>query len=168
MPWSRSKTFGNHDDDVMLCYVYSTYRAAQQRAGTKDWKLTLTRWIEGLGDWDESYKRAQAFVRQLTLLEKVNLTTGTGWSLDHCVGNVGTIPRLGFDALCMQDSPLGVRFADYVSAFPAGGTIAAAWDRGEWYLRGYQMGQEHRGKGVDVQLGPVVGPIGRNPKGGVS
>jgi hypothetical protein len=30
------------------------------------------------------------------------------------------------------------------------------------------MGQEHRGKGVDVQLGPVVGPLGRNPKGGVS
>jgi hypothetical protein len=30
------------------------------------------------------------------------------------------------------------------------------------------MGEEHRGKGVDVQLGPVVGPLGRNPKGGVS
>lgn len=28
------------------------------------------------------------------------------------------------------------------------------------------MGSEHRGKGVDVQLGPVVGPLGRNPKGG--
>lgn len=68
----------------------------------------------------------------------------------------------------MQDSPLGVRFADYVSAFPAGGTVAASWDRGEFYRRGYQMGSEHRGKGVDVQLGPVVGPIGRNPKGGVS
>lgn len=68
----------------------------------------------------------------------------------------------------MQDSPLGIRFADFVSAFPAGGTIAAAWDRGEWYRRGYQMGSEHRDKGVDVQLGPVVGPLGRNPKGGVS
>ncbi|KAF2030595.1 beta-glucosidase [Setomelanomma holmii] len=123
-------------------------------------------WIEGLGDWGEAYAKAQAFVSQLTLLEKVNITTGTGWESDHCVGNVGSVPRLGFDALCMQDSPLGVRFADYVSAFPAGGTIAAAWDRGEWYRRGYQMGSEHRGKGVDVQLGPVVGPLGRNPKGG--
>lgn len=28
------------------------------------------------------------------------------------------------------------------------------------------MGSEHAGKGVDVQLGPVVGPLGRNPKGG--
>ncbi|KAF2824993.1 beta-glucosidase [Ophiobolus disseminans] len=123
-------------------------------------------WIEGLGDWGASYAKAQAFVSQLTLLEKVNITTGTGWMSDHCVGNVGAVPRLGFDSLCMQDSPLGIRFADYVSAFPAGGTIAAAWDRGEWYRRGYQMGSEHRDKGVDVQLGPVVGPLGRNPKGG--
>lgn len=63
---------------------------------------------------------------------------------------------------------MGVRATDYVSVFPAGGTIAASWDRGEWYLRGYQLGQENRAKGVDVHLGPVVGPLGRNPKAGVS
>jgi beta-glucosidase len=28
------------------------------------------------------------------------------------------------------------------------------------------MGAEHRGKGVDVQLGPVAGPLGRVPEGG--
>ena len=28
------------------------------------------------------------------------------------------------------------------------------------------MGSEFRGKGVDVQLGPVVGPLGRMPEGG--
>lgn len=28
------------------------------------------------------------------------------------------------------------------------------------------MGAEHRGKGVDVQLGPVAGPLGRSPEGG--
>ncbi|KAF1938552.1 hypothetical protein EJ02DRAFT_383412 [Clathrospora elynae] len=123
-------------------------------------------WTEGSGDWAQAYVQAKAFVSQLTLLEKVNLTTGTGWQSEACVGTVGAIPRLNFDPLCMQDSPLGVRFADYVSAFPAGGTIAASWDRGEFYRRGYQMGQEHRAKGVDVQLGPVVGPLGRNPKGG--
>jgi len=123
-------------------------------------------WIEGTGDWAEAYAKAQAFVSQLTLIEKVNLTTGTGWQSDNCVGNVGEIPRLGFKALCMQDSPLGVRFADFVSAFPAGGSVAASWDRGEFYKRGYEMGSEHRAKGVDVQLGPAVGPLGRNPKGG--
>lgn len=28
------------------------------------------------------------------------------------------------------------------------------------------MGAEFRGKGIDVQLGPVVGPLGRHPEGG--
>lgn len=28
------------------------------------------------------------------------------------------------------------------------------------------MGAEHRGKGVDAQLGPVAGPLGRSPEGG--
>jgi hypothetical protein len=32
--------------------------------------------------------------------------------------------------------------------------------------RGYAMGMEHRGKGVDMQLGPVAGPLGRIPEGG--
>lgn len=32
--------------------------------------------------------------------------------------------------------------------------------------RGNAMGSEHRGKGVDVQLGPVAGPLGRSPEGG--
>ncbi|ORY12520.1 beta-glucosidase [Clohesyomyces aquaticus] len=123
-------------------------------------------WMDGSGGWGDAYAKAQAFVRQLTLLEKVNLTTGVGWEGEACVGNVGSIPRLGFRALCMQDSPLGVRFGDYVSAFPAGGTVAASWDRALFYERGYQMGLEHRGKGVDVQLGPVVGPLGRSPNGG--
>ena len=56
--------------------------------------------------------------------------------------------------------------ADYNSVFPAGGTIAATWDRNLIYQRGFDMGSEHKGKGVDVQLGPVVGPLGRAPEGG--
>jgi len=71
---------------------------------------------------------------------------------DQCVGNTGGIPRLGFRPLCMQDSPLGVRFADYVSAFPAGVTVAASWDRAMCYQRGKGMGSEHFGKGIVVQL----------------
>lgn len=125
-------------------------------------------WSEGLGDWADAYQSAKEFVSQLTLLEKVNLTTGVGWEGEKCVGNVGSVPRLGFKALCMQDSPLGVRDTDFNSAFPAGVTVAATWDRKSFYQRGYDMGSEHRDKGVDVQLGPVVGPIGRSPEGGES
>ena len=35
-------------------------------------------WGSGAGDWAQAYQKAQAFVNQLTLVEKVNLTTGVG------------------------------------------------------------------------------------------
>jgi beta-glucosidase len=36
--------------------------------------------MDGTGEgWAAAYAKAQAFVSQLTLLEKVNLTTGVGW-----------------------------------------------------------------------------------------
>ncbi|KAL8763834.1 MAG: hypothetical protein Q9184_000430 [Pyrenodesmia sp. 2 TL-2023] len=89
-----------------------------------------------------------------------------GWQSERCVGETGSIPRLGFRGLCLQDSPLGLRLTDYNSAFPAGVNVAATFDRGLAYARGQAMGQEHRGKGVDVQLGPVAGPLGRSPEGG--
>lgn len=123
-------------------------------------------WGAGLGDWAAAYQKAQAFVSQLTLAEKVNLTTGTGWELDRCVGQTGSIPRLGFRAMCLQDSPTGVRDTDFNSVFPAGVNVAATFDRGAAYARGKAMGEEHHGKGVDMQLGPVAGPLGRSPEGG--
>lgn len=123
-------------------------------------------WGSGAGEWEDAYKKARAFVSQMTLLEKVNLTTGTGWNSEQCVGQVGAIPRLGLRSLCMHDSPIGVRGTDYTSVFPAGLTVAATFDRGLIYARGKAMGQEHKGKGVTVQLGPVAGPLGRIPEGG--
>ena len=35
-------------------------------------------WMDGSGGWAEAYAKAQEFVKQMTLLEKVNLTTGIG------------------------------------------------------------------------------------------
>ena len=35
-------------------------------------------WGTGAGNWSSAYEQARAFVSQLTLLEKVNLTTGVG------------------------------------------------------------------------------------------
>ncbi|KAL8948156.1 MAG: hypothetical protein Q9222_005633 [Ikaeria aurantiellina] len=123
-------------------------------------------WGSGAGNWSAAYQKARAFVSQLTILEKVNITTGVGWQEERCVGQTGAVPRLGFRSLCMQDSPLGVRDTDYNSAFPAGVNVAATFDRGLAFARGEAMGSEHRGKGVDVQLGPVAGPLGRSPEGG--
>ena len=76
------------------------------------------------GDWAASYRKAAALVAQMTLPEKVNVTTGTGWAMGACVGNTGPVPRLGFPSICLQDGPLGLRFADNISAFPAGSPSA--------------------------------------------
>lgn len=32
--------------------------------------------------------------------------------------------------------------------------------------RGQALGQEARGKGVNILLGPTIGPMGRKPRGG--
>jgi hypothetical protein len=73
-------------------------------------------WMRGGLDWQDAYAKAQAFVSQLTLLEKVNLTTGVGWEGMQCVGNTGAIPRLNFPGLCMQGSPLGVRDSKFTAS----------------------------------------------------
>ncbi|KAI5780794.1 beta-glucosidase-related glycosidase [Geopyxis carbonaria] len=119
-----------------------------------------------VADWSASYEKARALVAQMTLAEKVNITTGIGWQMGRCVGNTGPVTRLGFPSLCAQDGPLGVRNADYITAFPAGITAGATWDEELIYARGLAIGEEARAKGVHVILGPSVGPLGRSPLGG--
>ena len=84
------------------------------------------------------------------------------------MGNTGGVPRLGIRGFCFQDSPTGVRFTDFNSAFDSGVNVAATWDRSLAYLRGVAMGEEFRDKGVDGALAPVAGPLGRSPAGGRS
>ena len=75
--------------------------------------------------WSGAHQKARARLQGWTQEEKVNLTTGAGWSVGRCVGNINPIPSQNFDGLCLEDSPLGVRFADFVSAFPAGINVAS-------------------------------------------
>ncbi|KAK1813763.1 hypothetical protein LTR12_011817 [Friedmanniomyces endolithicus] len=116
--------------------------------------------------WSRSYRRAAELVGQMTLVEKVNITTGTGWSMGMCVGNTGPVDRLGFPSLCLQDGPLGLRFVDNATALPAGITVAASWNKQLMYDRGRAQGLEARLQGINVILGPSVGPLGRLPAGG--
>ena len=82
-----------------------------------------------------------------------------------CVGNTGAAPGADWPGLCLQDGPLGVRFADGVTVFPAGITAAATWSRVLLRARGKALGAEMRAKGVNVMLGPAVFG-GRFPAGG--
>jgi beta-glucosidase len=99
----------------------------------------------------------------MTTEEKVNITRG--WP-GICVGNTGEVPRLGVPALCFADGPSGIRGQEFVSAFPAGIHVAATFDRDLMYRYGRALGDEFHGKGVNVALGPVAGPLGRVVKGG--
>lgn len=94
------------------------------------------------------------------------ILTIRSWASEQCVGNTGSVPRLGLRSLCLHDAPLGIRGSDYNSAFPSGQTVAATFDRTLMYRRGYAMGLEAKGKGINVLLGPSAGPIGRMPAGG--
>lgn len=84
----------------------------------------------------------------------------------RCVGNTGSAERVGFPQLCLGDAANGVRLADLVTVFPAGITTGATWDKSLMYDRAVAMGKEFRGKGINIYLGPSVGPLGRKPKGG--
>ncbi|KAF2114370.1 beta-glucosidase-related glycosidase [Lophiotrema nucula] len=117
----------------------------------------------GNGGWEAAHARAQAFVAQLTLEEKADMVTGQP---GPCVGNIVAIPRLNFSGLCLQDGPLAIRVADYASVFSAGVSAAATWDRTILYERGHLMGLEFRGKGAEVALMPVSGPLGRSAYSG--
>lgn len=75
--------------------------------------------------WEKAHGRAKRYLADWTLEEKVQLTTGVGWQNGRCVGNIGPVPSKNFPGLCLQDSPLGVRLTDFVSAFPAGINAAA-------------------------------------------
>ncbi|QRV99617.1 glycoside hydrolase family 3 protein [Ceratobasidium sp. AG-Ba] len=94
--------------------------------------------------WTEAHSLAQKFIANITLEQKVNITTGVGWEIGR---------------------PLGVRFADRVTAFPAGINAATTWDKDLIRQRGQAMGEEFKGKGVHVALGPMMN-LGRFAAGG--
>ncbi|KAF9553682.1 glycoside hydrolase family 3 protein [Agrocybe pediades] len=118
--------------------------------------------------WRAAYEKAKEKVAGFSLEEKVNVTTGVGWMGGRCVGNIPPIEPVdgrGWPGLCLEDSPLGVRFADYVTAFPTGVNTASSFNRKLIRRRGLYMGREFKGKGVHVALGPMMN-LARVPQGG--
>ncbi|QBM87367.1 beta-glucosidase [Metschnikowia aff. pulcherrima] len=102
----------------------------------------------------------------MTVPEKVNLTTGTGWGSGPCVGNTGSVPRLGIPSLCLQDGPNGVRFTDFVTHFPSGLATGSTFNKELMKLKGRAEGREFKDKNVHIALSPTIGPIGLKAQGG--
>ncbi|KAF2735980.1 beta-glucosidase 1 precursor [Polyplosphaeria fusca] len=117
-------------------------------------------------DWTTAYQKANASLAKLSVGDKVGIVTGTGWQLGNCVGNTKAAGSIGFPSLCLQDGPLGIRYVNGVTAFAAGVHAASTWDIDLIRERGNFLGAEAKQLGIHVQLGPVAGPLGKNPMGG--
>ncbi|CZS89983.1 related to Probable beta-glucosidase M [Rhynchosporium graminicola] len=100
--------------------------------------------------WTTAYAKAAEFVSQLSQEEKSNLTFGVRATKTRCVGFIAPIERLGFK----------------VNAWSSGLHVGATWNKKLAYQRALHMGAEFKAKGVQIALGPVVGPIGRVAEGG--
>ncbi|KAK7048699.1 glycoside hydrolase family 3 protein [Favolaschia claudopus] len=100
--------------------------------------------------WKEAYAKAESAISQLSVADKVNLLTA------RCIGNTSPVASINFPGFCLEDSPLGVRLASNVSAFPPAINAAATFNRTLIRQRGEAMGAEFRGKGVHVALGPMM------------
>lgn len=121
--------------------------------------------MPGAATWASSYAKAVALVSRMTLEEKANITVGL-LADSGCSGETGSVPRLNWPGLCLSDAGNGLRNTDYVNAWPSGLHVGSAWDRNMAYQRALHMGGEFKTKGVNVALGPVVGPLGRMAESG--
>ncbi|KFY11336.1 hypothetical protein V491_07248 [Pseudogymnoascus sp. VKM F-3775] len=121
--------------------------------------------IPGTLSWQTAHAKAVALVSQMTLAERANITVGytptTG-----CSGVTGSVPRLGWEGLCLADAGQGLRATDFVNAYPAGISVGSSWNKALTLQRATHMAAEFKRKGVHVLLGPVVGPLGRVALGG--
>lgn len=120
----------------------------------------------GAGNWSTAYLKAQSMVANMSYEEMNNVTMGVVDTSNGCVGISGSAPRLGFPGFCLHDAGNGVRNTDGVNGYASGLHIGASWNATLAYERAQFMGAEFKKKGVNVALGPVVGPIGRIAEGG--
>ena len=112
-------------------------------------------------------KRADELLNKLTLEEKILLLSGKDdW-------NTAPVQRLGIPSITMTDGPHGVRATHVESerkeglttSFPTGISMAASWNTELIERVGQALGEETRGMGCDILLGPCVNIV-RYPLGG--
>ncbi len=111
----------------------------------------------------EMKQYAQHLLSKLTLEEKIGMIHGA--QLFQTAG----VKRLGIPPLKMSDGPMGVRQEffpsewkavgnqdDFVTYLPCNSAVASSWNRNIAYEVGSVLGEEARGRGKDIILGPGV------------
>ena len=120
----------------------------------------------GADGWADAYSKAKAIVANMTDFEKATITLGDSTNNNGCSGFSGSAKRHGFPGICLNDAENGVRGPPLVSGYASQISVGASWNIMLAWQRAHFMGKEFKAKGVNVALGPVVGPIGRLAKGG--
>ena len=113
--------------------------------------------------------KAKNLTAKLTLDEKIAIVHAAGLFKN------GSAERLGIPSLHMDDGPMGPRAElhndnwaplyntrDYVTYLPSGSAVASTWNPELAYATGKVLGEEARGRGKDVILGPSIN-IKRSP-----
>jgi len=122
--------------------------------------------------WGEAHERAAATLGAMSEDEKYRLMRGVGWHWPDYggwwdvrkfwyVGNTQGIPRLAIPSLNMQDSAGGFRaywheLVGTVTCWPSQLALAATWNPDLVRVYAMALGEEFRGKGANVVLGPSV------------
>ena len=104
-------------------------------------------------------QRVDDLLARMTLEEKIDLLSGKDG------GQTMDIPRLGIPALKVTDGPHGVGWGVKSTCFPTDISMASSWNPDLVYQVGQALGEETRGAGRHVLLGPCIN-IHRTPLGG--
>ncbi|MDT7726479.1 MAG: beta-glucosidase [Actinomycetota bacterium] len=118
-------------------------------------------------------QRVDQVLSRLTPTEKLGLVHGSGSVVDilgptSYAGIVKAVPRLCIPQLSLSDGTAGVGGGKTgVTQLPAPNSLAAAWDRSLAAAYGDVVGEEMRGKGANIALGPTL-DLARDPRAGRS
>lgn len=113
-----------------------------------------------LPDVSAAQTRAASIVAKLSQSDKLALVQGSSGAY------VGNLPAVGpLPELALQDGPAGVARFNDVTAFPAPIALGATWDLDLVERWGAAMAAEERGKGAQIQLGPMMN-LARVPRAG--
>lgn len=90
--------------------------------------------MPGTRSWEVAHAKAVALVAEMTPEERANMQVSlsrkrkhplthdstVGWpATNGCSGVTGSVPRLGWDGLCLADAGQGLRQHNLVNAYPA-------------------------------------------------
>ncbi|KAJ0312567.1 hypothetical protein Brms1b_007930 [Colletotrichum noveboracense] len=127
---------------------------------TKDFQsLGLTSSSVQLGDFNNAYEKAKAFVATLDNAAKVSIITGQSVTSNSTSGSSWT-------ALANKDGVSGINYAFYVSGFTMANALTMSWNRELIEQQFRAIGDEFYGMGYNLINGPEPGPLGRVPYGG--